>query len=210
MDQSFEKILVEQCAPTLAGIKPASLFRVHGNGKVEIYEVVRYWNEQLKRSGTHIRLLQECCERNSYLVIAYRKHWLSQIIMQKETKEFLEKNGYIVSPDSDFMLKQISDRLCKGQEFPHEVGLLLGYPLGDVIGFIQNKGKQYSSCGCWKVYENSTTAINYFTLIRECTAHYKNMYNSGTPIVRMVSSSSQRDDCSRMQNCRVGIERTYQ
>ncbi len=27
MDRSFELLMVEQCAPTLVGIKPASLFR---------------------------------------------------------------------------------------------------------------------------------------------------------------------------------------
>ncbi len=29
---------------------------------------------------------------------------------------------------------------CSG-EFPHEIGLFLGYPLHDVIGFIFNRGK---------------------------------------------------------------------
>lgn len=38
--------------------------------------------------------------------------------------------------------------------FPHEVGLFLGYPLDDVTGFIEQKGKNYKCCGIWKVYGN--------------------------------------------------------
>lgn len=40
------------------------------------------------------------------------------------------------------------------KQFPHEMGLLLGYPIEDVRGFIEHNG-----CGClysgyWKVYRN--------------------------------------------------------
>ena len=37
-------------------------------------------------------------------------------------------------------------------EFPHEMGLLLGYPVEDVEGFIENKGHNYLYAGYWKVY----------------------------------------------------------
>ena len=33
MERSFEAVLVEQCATTLAGVKPASLFRYQGADK---------------------------------------------------------------------------------------------------------------------------------------------------------------------------------
>ena len=36
--------------------------------------------------------------------------------------------------------------------FPHEIGLFLGYPFEDVMGFIENKGENYLCSGCWKVY----------------------------------------------------------
>ena len=33
------------------------------------------------------------------------------------------------------------------------MGVLLGYPIEDVKGFIQNKGEHYLYAGYWKVYE---------------------------------------------------------
>ena len=40
----------------------------------------------------------------------------------------------------------------QGEGFPHEIGLLLGYPIEDVVGFIEQKGKNYLYSGYWKVY----------------------------------------------------------
>ena len=39
-------------------------------------------------------------------------------------------------------------------DFPHELGLLLGYPPEDVEGFIRHRGKNCLCTGYWKVYEN--------------------------------------------------------
>ena len=40
------------------------------------------------------------------------------------------------------------------RDFPHEMGLLLGYPVEDVRGFIEHQGRDYLCTGYWKVYEN--------------------------------------------------------
>ena len=42
------------------------------------------------------------------------------------------------------------------------MGLLLGYPVGDVYGFIINKGKNYLYTGYWKVYDNLTETLKLF------------------------------------------------
>ena len=43
-------------------------------------------------------------------------------------------------------------RRLAGDDFPHEVGLFLGYPPGDVEGFRLNHGRNFKLCGLWKVY----------------------------------------------------------
>ena len=48
------------------------------------------------------------------------------------------------------------------RKFPHELGLLLGYPPDDVIGFIKNKGKNYLWIGYWKVYSDLDSALRTF------------------------------------------------
>lgn len=68
----------------------------------------------------------------------------------------LHEIGYI---DTD--LKQVlpvfrthyQQYLKEKKVFPHEMGLLLGYPPEDVKGFIHNQGKNYLYSGYWKVYD---------------------------------------------------------
>ena len=42
--------------------------------------------------------------------------------------------------------------------FPHEVGVLLGYPLADVLAFIAHDGRDELACGVWKAYINPESA----------------------------------------------------
>ena len=52
-----------------------------------------------------------------------------------------------------FGWKRISAIWTAGGDFPHEIGLLLGYPPEDVSGFIENGGKNFLCSGYWKVYK---------------------------------------------------------
>lgn len=48
------------------------------------------------------------------------------------------------------------------EAFPHEIGLLLGYPLKDVEAYIENSGKNYLLSGYWKVYHDKDKALSIF------------------------------------------------
>ena len=41
------------------------------------------------------------------------------------------------------------------QGFPHEIGVILGYPVEDVIEFEKHQGKNCKYCGCWKRYSKA-------------------------------------------------------
>ena len=43
-------------------------------------------------------------------------------------------------------------------DFPHEIGAFLGYPVSDILGFIENNGKNYKFSGYWKVYGDAEEA----------------------------------------------------
>lgn len=47
-------------------------------------------------------------------------------------------------------------------EYPHEIGLFLGYPVWDVQDFIKYEGKNYLVCGYWKVYHDVDKALATF------------------------------------------------
>lgn len=50
----------------------------------------------------------------------------------------------------------------KKQQFPHEMGVLLGYPPEDVEGFIIYEGKNSLCEGYWKVYAEPKKKLRLF------------------------------------------------
>ena len=76
---------------------------------------------------------------------------VARLLADPRTLDFLAGEGYALGT-ADALLNQLADRLCCEGEFPHEIGVFLGYPLADVIGFIENRGKNFTACGYWKVY----------------------------------------------------------
>lgn len=66
------------------------------------------------------------------------------------------------------MLDDLQMRMIQTADFPHEIGLFLGYPVEDVLGFLENKGKNYSYCGHWKVYSDVERAKKLFAQYDRC------------------------------------------
>lgn len=58
--------------------------------------------------------------------------------------------------------KKYRSYMKKEGEFPHELGLLLGYPAEDVKGYMDNKGRNYLCTGYWQVYADPAAKLNLF------------------------------------------------
>ena len=66
------------------------------------------------------------------------------------------------------------------------IGVFLGYPLEDVVGFIRHRGKCFTCCGCWKSYGDPAAAQQHFDQLAKCTAVYLRLFHSGTPILKLA------------------------
>ena len=138
MQRSFEQVLAAQCAPTLAGVKRASLFRCRGEDLAAACRTVAAWGRTVARSGLSVRVLKLCPKDGALLVYVYRERQLAALLADGETQAFLRGAGYCPGGCGD-MLTQLSRRLRCAEEFPHEIGVFLGYPLEDVKGFPQDQ-----------------------------------------------------------------------
>ena len=184
MKQQLEQELIDWCAPTLAGLKPANLFRCPASPA--LFHSIREWNEKLKPFGLRIRVMKWCRRTKSCLIYVCRWDWICRTLAQADTAEFLRTNGYDLSKGTESVLCQLSRRLCLQEDFPHEIGVFLGYPLHDVIGFIENRGQNYSCCGHWKCYGDADRAQRTLDIYKRCTAVYKRMYRRGVPLMKLV------------------------
>ena len=99
------------------------------------------------------------------------------------------KFGYSKLTTLGEYLMRLSKRLNENGDFPHEIGLFLGYPVKDVEGFIENKGENFLLCGCWKVYSNAGRAKKLFNNYDKCRAYLCNKLDQGADIYNALKIS---------------------
>ena len=111
----------------------------------------------MKLHNTNISLIILCTCKKRHLVMVYRAKELEEHLRSKEVSDYLREFGY---RRDDFIsnLIRLHQRMNgfynKMKEFPHEVGVFLGYPICDIKGFLENKGERYLHSGYWKIYGN--------------------------------------------------------
>ena len=66
------------------------------------------------------------------------------------------------------------------------MGLFLGYPLDDVTGFIEQKGKNYKCCGIWKVYGDEQKTQVIFQKLKKCSEIYQKLFADGRSILQLT------------------------
>jgi hypothetical protein len=144
-DRRIEAILARHCAPVLFERKPAALL-----GSRAVPE--KYHDADLSRYG--MRVLRLTSTNRPLLLLFYRPDLLAQTLAQPCVCRALHTLGYpdVRAGQWERLLRVLQQRFLESSEFPHEVGLFLGYPVTDVLGFISCKGKGCKLCGLWKVY----------------------------------------------------------
>ena len=185
ISRTFEAVLVRQCAPTLAGMKPGSIFCFNHSPLEVSRQKVCQWNKQLAPFGLTVQILLERPSSSSVIVFVYRHNRLEQMLSDDAYQSFLAQAGY-ERTNLDDLLEQLAQRLRTQPEFPHEIGVFLGYPLRDVIGFIKNHGRNFTCCGFWKSYGDPAEMQVCFACYRRCIQTYVAMFEQGIPIERLA------------------------
>lgn len=188
MERRFEALLVDQCAPTLVGVKPASLFRYQGREPGEARRLAEHWSRVLAHHGLTMQVLKTCPATGACMILLYRAGWLHRILEERANRRFLEGKGYPAGADLPQLLEQLSDRLCLERDYPHEIGIFLGYPLEDVVGFIRNRGRNFTCCGYWKAYGDPAAARRRFAQYRRCTEACNRRFRLGAEITELIAA----------------------
>lgn len=179
----LERCLVEYCAPTLAGIKTASMFCIPLEDAGCLEAQVAQWDAVLRGKGLSLRMMRRQGDRA--LLYLFRPVRLQQDLDQPGARSLLARYGYRAF-QAEEALAQLQTRLREQGGFPHEIGLFLGYPLGDVAGFIRNRGKNCKCSGCWKVYCNELEAQKRFAQIQKCRQVYTRLWTQGRSLWQLT------------------------
>ncbi len=181
--KDLERYIVEHASPTLARIKTAGLFTIKYINLDDLKSRVNGYNKAFFEKSVKIKILKT--KDNIALIYVYRENLLIRDLNNDLSKDILIKYGYI-NFEIEEILNRLKDRLSLYKDFPHEIGLFLGYPPEDVIGFICNEGKNCNLCGYWKVYGDTKSAIIKFAKYDKCRAVYKKLWQEGRDILRLT------------------------
>ena len=172
----LERYLVEHCSPTLASIKTANLFTFTYHSSEEVTQYIEDWNKKFQPKGVSITILRN--RNQKALLYVYRPEKLNADLKRRGVPEFLQQYGY-KEFTAEYGIEVLKSKFAKSEVFPHEIGLFLGYPLDDVIGFIENAGKNSKCSGCWNVYCNECETMKLFSQFKKCKDVYLRLFLQG-------------------------------
>lgn len=163
--------IANQCAPLLFGVKGSNILITNNSNRNRVYDIFH---------NTSIKVKNIYSSSDRTIMFLYKPYELNAIACQADARKLMRSVGYQYSDPEEvlnyFVYRYQIYRRERGL-FPHEMGILLGYPFYDVVGFMENKGKNYLYSGYWKVYSNLPKALKTF----------ENYYNAKQLTVQLVS-----------------------
>lgn len=172
----FFKWLIIELAPTILGEKPATLLSFANSRR---FPRLTFWRKFgavfFRQSTIEWSVVREA--NDSLTILFYHPGNLEYCLKQKEHCRFLEQFGYKADCSLGETIKCLKKRYQNG--CPHEIGLLLGIPLKDVLGFM-GKGKECLSCrGMWCIYGDPQPSLAVMEKIDESKTYAAKLLNRG-------------------------------
>lgn len=144
--------LLDLIGATIVGVKPAELLSIsinEGNAKNLALEELRFYF--LLDKNIKLREIKKQNERVQ--ILFYHYNALDNALSHKTNLKFLRGLGY---PEQyslegyvDFLVARLNSK-----DFPHEIGLFLGYPFKDVLGYIGHPSLKLVKINGWRIYGN--------------------------------------------------------
>lgn len=154
--ESLEVQLLLQCAPMIAGLKASNLLIIASENEADARRIL---------NGTKISCARLARMDKKTTMLIYHEQWVKEYLASREVSELLRVLGYEGKGFYEVLhsvRKKYRSYMKKEGEFPHELGLLLGYPAEDVKGYMDNKGRNYLCTGYWQVYADPAAKLNLF------------------------------------------------
>jgi hypothetical protein len=154
----FEKWLFVSLASVLFGGKagellslPAQQFNLSNSERlVRVTRLAEHWGlaqQVMFRSDT------------STTVIIYRERAVREVLRQVSPCVLTCELGYTPDESPAVFLSEVARRWNERNAIPHEIGLALGYPIKDVLGFMGLLPLDCSGCCGWRIYGDPADSL---------------------------------------------------
>ncbi|MDR3145479.1 MAG: DUF3793 family protein [Treponema sp.] len=160
--QKLEVFIRWAAGPVIAGLKPASLVSFLRSQSGDAWE--RRGAGICRGLGISAFPLRK--SQRGTLVLLFRRRYLIRKVLTGVPGRYLRSLSYPTEFGPEACLTHLKARFTAldtiSSPFPHEVGIFLGYPPVDVIGFCSGKPSPYNCRGYWQVYHRPERAQRAF------------------------------------------------
>jgi hypothetical protein len=194
-------------AEVLGGIKPSSLVnlldrpRRCGKNHHAIWKA--HGEEIIRKSPLEAKVMVE--RSDSLLLLLFDRDMVSGLLESRGIRALLRRSGYPLENGVDGLLSELASRFASGG-VPHEIGIVLGYPLKDVAGFMGVRRLPFACQGPWRIYGNPRQSLLLAEAYRQCRCRMADRLMAGAgpfeclEISRVTSSGKQLDFCPYNEN----------
>lgn len=174
----YEKRLVKTISPVINGIKPAEIISLPKKeedvqGKLKL--LTNMYNRCSKIKGEIINYSSK-----SIKVFIYNEYALKNILHKKNIINFLATCGYSPSYSLNDYLNKLFAKISMGQ-IPDEIGIFLGYPLKDVMGFMGVVNLPLTKVNYWRIYGDANISDKLYDNIQRVKHHTEKLLTHKTP-----------------------------
>lgn len=148
--------VASQCAPVLKGIKSSNIITVASGS----WKILRKTFKNSKIICVPLYL-----GKDRDVMLLYRYELLTRHLSRKEVRQFLRAYGYDNQDTAAVIIRlrqHYQEYMFGIRSFPHELGVILEYPVRDVESFILHGGKNSILTSYWKVYHDREQAEQVF------------------------------------------------
>lgn len=142
------------------GVKPAEIINI---------SIEDYISCKALKHFVDLKVISK--SKNTLKVFIYKKEYQREILQDSGVVKLLVELGYpeiTVESAIDHLVKRIVNQ---EDGFPHEIGIFLGYPLKDVLGYMGIGTLPYIKTMGWKMYGDTTTSEKIFYEIKKAKQH---------------------------------------
>jgi len=177
-EELFLRWLVDVLGPVLSGVKPSEVlsFKNCDTHSQEKVATIKQYLSSLPTLGCRMHAIAD----GSTKVLFFHREALERQLNQKVVREFIAGEGYSVCWDLDGCITELLSRF-ENRQMPHEIGVFLGYPLKDVLGFIGKAKLVYKKTQGWQVYGDPTLSDKVYNQFMQARADVRRRLQCESP-----------------------------
>ncbi|MFZ5965766.1 MAG: DUF3793 family protein [Bacillota bacterium] len=178
-DEEYIKWLIQLLGPVLLGAKPAEIMsfpKCDQEGENRLESVKKIFESCKKVSFIEIDVPLQCKK-----VIFYNSIALNDALRDARNLKFLKTIGYPLEYDFENYLNTLVEKIRSGN-IPDEIGIFLGYPLKDVIGFIGHPALKLTKVNGWRIYGDPRVSDEKYESITFAKKKVKTLLQYHTPM----------------------------